>query len=97
MADTTAGAMKEFICYIKNYGTTPDDIADTNVTALWNCIGEAFNKRFNDGSGASIGVLIVTCREGATAGTTHSTVTGATGSAFRYTVGTNLFLPSAGG
>lgn len=95
MAETTTGAMKEFICYILNDGTTPDDITDTNTTQIWNRIGEAFNARFNGGAAAVSGLTVI-CREGATTGTTLPTVTGVTGETFRYNVGDSVTLPGAG-
>ena len=61
MAEATTGAMKEFICYILNDGTTADDITDTNTTQLWNRIGEAFNARFNGGAAAVSGLTVI-CR-----------------------------------
>lgn len=96
MAETTIGAMKELVCCIRNDGTTPDQITDTNATMLWNRICEAFDYRFNGGASADISSLRVICREGVDSGTTLPVVSGATGENFRYMVGANLSLPSAG-
>lgn len=92
---TTVEAMKTLICYIKNDGTTIDDISQTNATDLWEQIGIAFNARFN--SGSTISGLLVTSLPGTTVGTTTITVSGATSSSpnFKYAVG-NVDLPSYG-
>lgn len=85
---TTVEAMKLFICYILNDGTTSEDITETNATALWARIAEAFNTRFNGSSGGGIlGGLVITSLPGTTVGTTAITVTGASGTNFRYKFG----------
>ena len=92
---TTTDAMKQFLCYVKNDGSTIADISQTNVADIWEQIGIAFNARFNGGS--TISGLLVTSLPGTTVGTTTITVSGASGSAsnFKYKIGTSN-LPSYG-
>lgn len=91
---TTTDAMKYFICYIKNDGTTIDQITQSNAADLWEQIGIVFNQRFNTGAsggstGGTLGDLTVVSLPGATTGTTAVTVTGAdTGSTLMYKVST---------
>lgn len=94
---TTVEAMKLLICYILNDGTQPEDITESNATALWARIAEAFNTRFNGSSsgGSSsdakvIGNLVVTSLPGTTVGATVITVIGATGNSLRYRFGGQL-------
>lgn len=104
---TTVEAMKHLICYIKNDGTTIDDIALTNATDLWEQIGLAFNARFNNASGDTSGgttgptgtlsVLSVASTLGEAEGTTRITVSDATSAnaIFKYAIG-NVKLPMYG-
>lgn len=68
-------AMKLFLCYLLNDGTTPEQITAASAAEIWVLIGEAFNVRFN--GGAAIAALAVEFGEGSTSGTTHPYVTGA--------------------
>lgn len=78
---TTVEAMKQFICAIKDDGTTIQDITETNVTELWNLIGIWFAQRFN----ITVEPLIVTSVPGSTFGTTQITVSPAeAGASYRY-------------
>lgn len=104
---TTVEAMKHLICYIKNDGTTIDDITQTNATDLWEQIGLAFDARFNTASGDTSGgttgstgtlsALSVVSTLGETEGTTQITVSNATSAdaIFRYATG-NVKLPAYG-
>ena len=90
---TTTEAMKHLICYIKNDGTTVDEIAQTNAADLWEQIGIAFNARFNNGSESGstseigeLGGLTLVSSRGETVGTTTIQVTGASGTSFKYAV-----------
>ena len=88
-------AMKLFLCYLLNDGTTPGQITATSAAEIWILIGEAFNVRFNGGA-ASIAALTVEFGEGSTSGTTHAYITGAaSGESFVYMVGATA-LPAAG-
>ena len=87
-------AMKLFLCYLLNDGTTPGQITVTSAAEIWVLMGEAFNARFN--GGAAIAALTVECGEGSTSGTTHAYITGAvSGESFVYMVGVSS-LPAAG-
>lgn len=78
---TTIEAMKQFICFIKDDGTTIDDISETNVTQLWNLIGIWFAQRFN----ITVEILTVTSVPGTTEGTTKITVSPTeSGVSYRY-------------
>lgn len=84
-------AMKLFLCAILNDGTTSDDIEENTAILLWQRMAEAFAERFNGGSISVLGELILTSSLGLAAGTTAITVSGATGTNFRYK--TNVDLP----
>ena len=87
-------AMKLFLCYLLNDGTTPGQITATSAAEIWVLMGEAFNVRFN--GGAAIAALTVEFGEGSTSGTTHAYITGAaSGESFVYMVGATA-LPAAG-
>ena len=87
-------AMKLFLCYLLNDGTTPGQITATSAAEIWVLMGEAFNVRFN--GGAAIAALTVEFGEGSTSGTTHAYITGAaSGESFVYMVGV-FSLPAAG-
>lgn len=94
---TTVEAMKLLICYILNDGTQPEDITESNATALWARIAEAFNKRFNGsssgGSSSTSGImggLIVTSLPGTTVGATAINVIGTSLNNLRYRFGGQL-------
>lgn len=94
---TTTEAMKHLICYIKNDGTTHDQITQTNAADLWEQIGLAFNARFNNGSEtggtsgiSNLGELTLVSTPGTVVGTTTIEVSGATGSDFKYKVDGNV-------
>ena len=87
-------AMKLFLCYLLNDGTTPGQITATSAAEIWVLMGEAFNVRFN--GGAAIAALTVEFGEGSTSGTTHAYITGAaSGESFVYMVDATA-LPVAG-
>ena len=50
-------AMKLFLCYLLDDGTTPGQITATSAAEIWVLMGEAFNVRFN--GGAAIAALTV--------------------------------------
>lgn len=89
---TETDAMKHFICYIKNDGTTIDQITQSNAADLWEQIVIVFNQRFNTGAsggstGGTLGDLAVVSLPGVITGTTAVTVTGAdNGATFVYKV-----------
>ena len=91
---TATDAMKHFICYIKNDGTTIDQITQSNASDLWEQICIVFNQRFNTGAsggstGGTLGDLAVVSLPGVITGTTAVTVTGAdSGSTLMYKVST---------
>lgn len=88
-------AMKLFLCYLLNDGTTPEQVTATSAAEIWVLMGDAFNARFNGGA-ASVAALAVEFGEGSTSGTTHAYITGAaSGESFVYMVGVSS-LPAAG-
>lgn len=93
---TTTDAMKQFLCYVRNDGSTIADVPQTNVADIWEQIGLAFNTRFN-GASSTISGLLVTSLPGTAVGTTTITVAGASSSNsnFRYSFG-NADLPLYG-
>lgn len=90
---TTTDAMKQFLCYVKNDGSTIADITQTNVADLWEQIGIAFNARFNNGSesggtSGTLGTLTISSAPGSTFGATILEVSNASGSEsnFKYKI-----------
>lgn len=90
---TTVEAMQRFLCYVKNDGTVYTEITQNNAADLWEQIGLAFNARFNSGT-SQIASLTLTSELGEATGTTKITVSGASGTLFRYKV--NVDLPAYG-
>lgn len=95
---TLTEAMKLFLCAVLNDGTTPNDIEENTAILLWQRIAEAFNTRFNvsggSGSTQQLGELTLVSTPGATTGTTHIVVTGASSTNFRYISGGTVVLPT---
>lgn len=93
---TTVDAMRQFLCYIKNDGSTISDISQDNVADLWEQIGIEFNTRFNSNSGSEsggatgttgeLGELTLVSSPGTTVGMTAIVVTGAESTNFKYAV-----------